>query len=502
MKKKFAIFASSVFFIVYSSFCAFAEGADNNMADKTGFSIADAFKSFIACKSAIVAAVLFAAAVILLAVFGKKLREKLNTSSSGAMIIAFIALFSAGGIGCLALALMTDGKAWSGMMHIDNSLSFILTQFSDYLGTLHYAGTKNFSEIAGSFSPLSSLIFLALAQFVPAKLILSDSRLVLASMTKNQPIMLLYLFLVLFICVSIYRMNRTVLCKNGHSVTKEIIAFLLVFSYPAIYCIELGNIAGLSLALTVFFILFKDSEKRAVRETALVLMGISAAVTPYTLVFIILLFFGNEDGKKRIIDAVKTFAYFLALFIIPAIFTGFGNALTYINTMFAIQTDAYSMGNTSIAGLLVFFGIHNTIVLQMITVFANIISIMCMYALKSGWQRATAAVYIMLNIFGVSAPHTYIFIIIPLVLLISEKSHTAKDWLYLLSYTLLLMPIPAWYYFDESNFTAFLNSFGLNYTPAANNLFALAAVQMMLILMCSQVIEKLKKRKTEKSIKQ
>ncbi len=496
MKKKLIFFISSIFFAFFASFPVSAESAiSEDLPKDYKFSLANAVEAFINCDSAIVGAVIFLIVLILLIVFRKKLAEKLEGSSSGSMLGVFMALFSFCGIFCLVLALMTDGKSWSGMMHIDNSGEYIFTQFSDYIGNMRRTSMGEFSKSASRFSPFALIVYLALAQFVPSGLVNSDLSLTYIVMMRNQSVMLLYLFLVLFTAVSVYKMNRTVLGKNGLVLKNDIVAIMAVFSYPVIYCIELGNLTGFSFALALFFVLFANSEKRALRETALVLLGVSAAITPYTLIFALLLFFDESSRKRQITDAVKTAVYFSVLFFIPAVFTGFGNAFTYVKTLVSIPSDVYASGNTSIANLLIFFGIKNQFILYIITALTDAMALLCLIFLKSKRLKATAAVYIILNIFGVNEPQVYMFILIPLMMLFSEKTHTAKDWLYLLSFSLLVLPIPTWYFFEERNFTYFLNAFGLDYTPAANGLFALAAVQLMLIIMCSQLVTQMKNRK-------
>lgn len=462
------------------SVCAAAEGGYDYTTD-TGTTVLSAFAE---SKSALAAGIVFAVILALVLIFCKKLKKKLTGSTAKQMTAAFIIFFSVCGIACLALALATDGESWLDMMHDTMLGPYSMTQFSDYVETARNAGAGFFYKSAERFSPMALFICFIIAQFLPSDMILSESSISYTLMLKNQTVMLLYLFLVLFSIVLLYRMNRVVLRRNGLRAQNELIAFLAVVSYPSIYCIELGNIAGLSVVLVMFFILFRDSEKRLFRELSLVAIGFSAAITPYTILFALLLL--KDRSKNSIIPFVKAAGYFVVLFILPAFFTGFGNMLEYIKSFLSVSTDGYTAGNMSVANLLVFFGVKSKAVLYTVMILTELIAAVCVFVLPSSWQKCAAAAYIILNFYGISEPTLLIFVFIPLVFLLSKESHKASDWLYLTAFSFLVTPIPAWYYFDKKYFALFLEELNLEYIPAANNLFSLAATQMIFILIVSQ----------------
>lgn len=450
--------------------------------------------SFAGCLSVQIAAVFTIAVIVLFLIFRKKLTKKLNNSSAASMLNAFIAFFSVFGIGCLALAFVSDGETWSALMHYDVNSRAFAPQFSDYIITIQDAGSQRFTDSAARFTPFSLLIYYIVAQFLPPRMVLSESLLIYNAILKNQTFMFLYLILVMLCIVLIYRMNRAVLRRNGLNMRDELVVFLTVVSYPTIYCVELGNIVGFSIALSLFFILYHDAQQKVLRELSHIALGVSAAITPLTILFVFLLVKGNT--KKAITNIARIVIYGLILLITPCIFTGFDSLAIYIESFFSINAESYIISNMSIANLLIFFGIDSVPVLHIVSVIMNITALAAVVILPKTWQKLSAVVYIMLNIFSVSDPMMLIFIFIPFVFLLAEKEHKASDWLYLLVFALLITPFPEWFYFDRAQFNIFTISMGIRDIRNANNLISLAAVQFMYILILCQSVKQLKSKKS------
>ena len=440
---------------------------------------------FIHSPAAITAAVIFLIAVALIFVFRNKLSGRLNNTTANSMTNVFILFFSVFGIAALVMGFMTNGETWSNLMHKNPGAEFSYTQFEDYILNAKYAGRKQFYKIAETNSPFSMLIFYLLAQFLPPKLIYGDSFIYKLSILRNQTFMYLYLILVMMIIFLIYKMARYVLRNNGLNFRDEIISFLLVVSFPAIYCIEKGNFSAISLLLSLVFILFRNSEKKLFRELSLVALAVSAATTPYTLIYAFFLI--DIKDNKTFISFAKTIGYFIVLFITPAFFTGFGNALTYAKAFLNISADAYISTNMSIVNILHFLGISNVAVVSAIFLLTEIAAIIAIIVLPSVWQKSVAATYIMLNIFSVSDPVVAIFAFIPLIFLLAEKKHTKSDWLYMFTLAFIITPLPEWFRFDSVAFKQFLLSMNV-VVNNANELIAPAATQFLLIILVVQTI--------------
>ena len=263
-----------------------------------------------------------------------------------------------------------------------------------------------------------------------------------------------------------------------------------------VYCIEKGSITMLvSIVLVITFMMLYDHDKPVIQEVSYIALAAAAAIAPFVIVFALLLL--SKKTKKSIICFTRTVIYFVVIFIAPSVFTGPENLATYLKAFFSVSADGYVAGNMSIANLLHFFGISNTLLTQAIVVLTQTIAVIALLTLESTWQKTAAATYIILNIFAVSDAVAILFVFIPLFLLLAEKKHTATHWLYLLSFTLLVTPIPEWFRFD-ANFNMFMESMNISKIGNANNLITLAAAQFILIILFCQTTALMKEKKEKK----
>lgn len=496
MKKKILFLAITTATIFSSVITGFAESATNPQVVQNGFSFKFMLKSFFGCNSAVIVAAAVLVLFLILMIFRKKLKRKLDKSTASQLINTFILFFSVSGIACLAMAFATDGATWSNLMHTNPDAKQVLTQFEDYILNLQSAGSQQFYKTAATNTPFSHLIYFILAQFLPPNLVLNDSIVSYGQIMHDQTFMYLYLILIMFCVVLLYRMNRSVLRNNGLNMRDEIVAFLFAVSYPAIFCIEKGNITSFSIVLVMIFITLRNSEKHLIKELSLLAIAASAAITPYTLIFALLLF--EEKSKQAALKFARTVLYFLILFITPAVFTGFGNILTYAKAFVSVSADGFIPGNMSIVNLLHFFGISNTIVIYAIIFLTDAIAVLAMMMLPGMWQKTAAATYIILNVFAFSDASSAMFVFIPLVFLFAQKEQKASGWVFMITFALLITPFPEWFRADINRFTIFLSSFGISDIQNANNLISLAATQFILIILFYQLISKMKSKKLKK----
>ena len=498
MKKKISVLMSTIAIIFSTLITAFAGSVLPASADKL-FDFNNIFACFKASPSAITVAIISVVAVLIFVIFRKKISNRLDNTSVTSMLNAFIAFFSVSGIACLALSFATEGETWSNLMHTATTNNGLPSQFEDYIMGIKSAGTLKFHKTATTNTPFAHLIYYILAQFLPTKLIYSEVILHYTKIFKNQQFMFLYLMLILFIIVIIYRMGRVVIKNNQVNIQNEVFLFLMAVSYPMVYCIEKGSITVLlSFVLVMAFIMLRNHKKAVIKEWSYIALATASAITPFTIVFALLLI--EEKTKKCVRCFTRTIFYFIVIFITPSVFTWPENLATYLESFFSVSAEGYTAGNMSIANLLHFMGIHNSLIIYAVVILTQIAAVIALLTLESAWQKTAAAVYIILNIFAVSDTIAILFVLIPLFLLLAEKKHKATDWLYLLSFAVLVTPLPEWFRFDE-NFNMFMESMNISAIRNANNLITLAAVQFILIILFCQTTALMKEKKAKKQEK-
>ncbi len=495
MKKKILTITTIFSLFLLSAIPCGAKGvlSESISSARKGIDFSLIWNSFSNCTSAQIALIVTVIVTVMFFIFSKKLSKKLNNSSSASMINAFIAFFSAFGIGCFIMAVISDGETWSHLMFYNPESEYSVTQFSDYILNVQQAGKRAFAGIADRFTPMGILIYAIIAQFLPPKYIMSESIVNYVSILRNQTFMYLYLILVVMCLILIYKMNRSVLRRNGLKIRDELVAFLAIVSYPTMYCVEQGNIAGIGVTLTLLFALFYDSKNQVLRELSHIAIAFSAALNPVMILFVLLLLTNKKKRTKS--DIVKILCYTVISYIIPAFVTGFDCLFIYMQSLFAVTKDTFVAANMSIANLLVFFGINNIVILNIVSITMNVIATVCIFILPSAWQKMTAVIYIVLNIYSFSTPINLIFIFIPLIFLLSEKTHKASDWLYLLVFALLVTPFPEWFWFELEEFNYFMLQFNIKNIRNANNLISLASVQSLFILTVYTAVKALRNRK-------
>ena len=440
--------------------------------------------------------IIFAVIIIAAVIMHKPIAAKLNKSTSDSMLNTFFVFFGICAIAGFVISLLSDGDTLGHLLHSETTETATTMHFYDYLNTLRDAGSMNFHKSAYNFSPMSLFIFYIIAQFMPEQYIFSTSLAHYLQMTRHQTFIYAYLILLMFLIVMLNKASKKILNKNESALKEEIFCFLLIVSYPTLYCIKLGNIVGLSYAFVLFFIAFRDSEKRITREMSIVSLAVSAAITPYTLIFALLLLSKDKNSIKNIIKAT---IYSVVLFILPAFFTGFQNLGTYLANLFVVP-EFLSIENIAISNILRFIGIDNIVWIYILSAVFTVGATACIFILPETWQKATAILYVIITIVPSEPNAILLFAFIPLLLLVAQKTHKAVDWLYFIAFSFLIVPLPEWFWFERESFISMFESLNIYTVHNANELFAPFAVQLLFVLIVSQSISVLIKNKKENTI--
>ncbi len=376
-----------------------------------------------------------AVGIILLLIFRPKIVRRLENAKPSDVIMVAIWFFGICMGADAVLGFLTHGESWSAMFHQGHETGY-LPQFNDYFKTSSYAVQGKYAELWPEYSPAAIMVLKLFGLLIkPDFYEMTTST--YALLLREQVPMMVYLMLVVFCMVSGYYMMNRNIRTNGARIYDSVFAFMLLFSFPVMYCIELGNIIAISFVLTLFFICYRGSEDRWVKVISDACLVIAGALNVAPLIFALMLLEKRE--YKRI---GRIFALGAVLFVIPSFATGFGGMLTYLGDFFGVHAYEPFFGNPSVVSIFNALGVYNPAVLLTVFIVFQLIALAGAVILTEPWKRALCLAYLVMNTPSYRNSVTAIFILIPLAMLIGREKIRPKD-MYLGTLMLLICaPLP------------------------------------------------------------
>ncbi|MBQ6019400.1 MAG: DUF2029 domain-containing protein [Clostridia bacterium] len=354
----------------------------------------------------------------------------------------------------------------------------------------------------------------------------------------------------LFLIFAILSLLLTALCIERYLSDKKVGAerfFVAVFclvSFPMIYCLERGNNSLLAMAAATFFVFFRNSESRTVREISYLMLAVAAGIKMFPAVFGVLLIY-----DKKYFAAFRTVVYGILLVVLPYLLIkvlapaegglydmmlGMEGELTHPdgtlvtldgslgrfaqNLLRWVDNKSYfTYNSTSVMNL--FYLLYAIRILppafaQMGGLIAFIVTELVAFVLgffcKREWQRVFICTYLMLNVHSVAMHYTLIYMIPSLaVFLVESRAERRKPLniaylgLFLMQFALLpfhfFRSMHEWYvtvglYFDivaASNFNKMVSC------PA----FQLLALIVFIDIVACSIADARRRKKIAASIK-
>ena len=323
--------------------------------------------------------------------------------------------------------------------------------FMDFFNPLFFSANKNpyqYVEYGASYPPLCYALYKLVLLFLPSKDF--DSGFALRS---NQTMLMFFLLVTLILSA----LSAIMIHDRFETKKKYLLSLCMILSFPMLYALERGNILLLSFVLLLFFILYKDSENKVVRELAIIALAISAAVKLYPAVFGVLLFFDEKRDFKRIIRCI---VYGVLFFAIPFFFfDGISTIKNFIDNVF-FAGDFTRSKNFAVTSRL---DVHSFIYIALNRVAGQKVSdtlinhlakaaaalgsiMMAVYILlaKSNWKKCLGLTALTILLPSYSYTYCSLFLLIPLILWFLEKDERSN--LFTKAITVLLffimVPIP------------------------------------------------------------
>lgn len=313
----------------------------------------------------------------------------------------------------------------------------------DFFNVLHYVHNRQlYLELDASYPPLAYIVFYIMKHMIPISIVAKDG----FAIRSSQIGMFIYSVYTTVTTLVLY--TQVYKLKTGMHAERFLFCTLFFLSAPYLYQLDRGNILIIALIFLLFFILYKDAEHWAIREIALICLGISAGIKLYPAIFGFLLL-----KERRFSDAIRTAVYGLGFILVPFAFwggpkaaiamvrniTGFSDALQ--GTGFGFKVN---ISNT-LTLILSRFGLNDPKVNDYAQYGAYLLLLAGLAAalfLRSRWKTLALLAGLMISVPNFSFMYSVIFMIVPVVFFLNErKRFNGLDLVYLLLFICQFLPL-------------------------------------------------------------
>ncbi len=343
------------------------------------------------------------------------------------------------------------------MLFVSNGESFRITLFRNSVGSDFFMDFFN-SIRDGSrmdvyknriiYPPLANMFFYLLSRMINPELASApfSKRMLLQ---RDYVCLFLYFVFVIIMMIMFIGMVKKYFEKHNLQRFSMSIPIMLLFSYPMIYCIQRGNIALLSMVFTMFFIFYRNSENKVLRELSFILLAVAAGIKIYPAAFGVLLI---TDRKFK--HAARLVLYGILCFVLPFFFyDGVESMVDLINNLQLFSTKssnritpAFVSIDVLIMYAHVIFDLDKETAYSFLSTVVSLVAVVIILLAPKDWQKVWAISYIIMN--RPSTARTYILIlaIIPFVMFICSQKFRKRDIPYYVMFILMLLVIPPVYY--------------------------------------------------------
>ena len=336
-------------------------------------------------------------------------------------------------------------------------------QFSDFYRHIVYSSDLSnvyFHTADACFPPLAYLFYNSLFQMNP-----KNYNVTLNSWQEcmNYQFNGLIFLMVEIINVILFYAILKKYFKNISDKKFLLLMLAILFSAPFLAgALERGNAAFAVLTLVLYSLYLKDSENKLYRQFSLIILAIATGFKLYPAIFILLWL-----KDKRIKDIFMFSIYCFIFVLLPFAFTGgFAGFNKYCKNLFSL-TKYHTIRWTSIE--LYLYSLCHTLHIRYVSLIVQFIRFLflifgCLYAIfsKEKWKACIPLSTLM----GVFVTNSYryvsIYLLIPLVYLLSSKIKAKNlDYVYVIIFA-LLFTIPVWVINLEVDFAIFTLIYLLN----------------------------------------
>lgn len=362
-----------------------------------------------------------------------KEKEKMQT--------VFIAVMTVGIMVSMALAIMSSGTSIREFLFVDND-----DYFMDFFNLIiHVKDHTPYTEVGHIYPPFSYLFFWILSLMIPEEY--KENVYYLRYSQEGQFIFVIYVSITILMMTWLL---RKFYIENKY-MKKNIIIGLLLFSAPFLYLYERGNVISWTLFFLGFFLLYKDDERKYMRELALISLACAFCMKLYPAIFGVVLL-----KEKRYIDALRCAIYAVVLFFLPFFVMGgikvipdyiqilkltndWAGDNIYIGLGYKINfSNTYTLISTLISGEI---SSQQMEIGGRIAIIISVIALVIVMLENEKWKVYACLSLIMIGFPGFSYQYVLIFMTLPFLMFMSKRDFRKIDWLYLILFLMQFVMI-------------------------------------------------------------
>ena len=361
--------------------------------------------------------------------------DKLYFGLSALLIVAAVAYIA-----------FSHGKAFNNLFWHGSTLGY----YPDLFESVIHARTRNPYKLDAIYPAFAYCLIYFFNFFIPGKY--KDNFDDLQSICDNtETLVIAHIFYAAITLAIAYFIIKAF----GNSKYKGKYALVLIFitSSPFIFLIERGNTVIITIVFLFIYVLYYNSEKKWLREIALICLACAAAMKLYPALFGLLLL---SDKKYK--KAVRAVIYGVLLFVVPFLFMGglgqipqmLKNSLTLNNNTLSGATGfgyGFKVNVTSSIGCIFdwIFAKSYSSYIKMAVYFIVALLLFGSLYIKTDWKRVAAISLVVILMPDFSFIYNVIYLLIPLVLFIKEvrgKKLTFWNTVYALCFVGAFAPLP------------------------------------------------------------
>lgn len=411
------------------------------------------------------------------------------------MIRAYYIAFAVSCVLTFIAMLLTHGESFANTFFSDTYTAygaFGHDDFMDFFNSIRDASTKEVYKNGIIYPPLANLFFYVLSRMVKPELL--ELPFILRKALLNDTTCLTLYAVFVFVCVVPFvQMMRNKL--NGSASPRTAFGFplLMVFSYPMLYCIQRGNILLLAMVLTMFFVFYRNDERKWVRELSYIALAVAAGIKLYPAVFGLLLL-----TDKKFKEALRLVLYGAFFIFVPFFFyDGFESMrdlyenLKAFSEHSAAQVDYGFVTSDVISRILSEKIGFEYLPTKSFLFSAHMLAALLMYfILREEWQRVLCLSYLFMNLGSGGRVYILIFLLIPFTLFLQKGSFRRRDIAYSIFFSLLLLYLPCVYY-PVFNTPEKVKEAGNMLWDKPNNLIAAVTLHVMMLYLFIDMLRRI-----------